>query len=58
MIKIKIENWHEEMLNRQRERLRNQSALNRLESSEREPKQGPVRRGFDPRPEGERCERW
>ena len=47
-------NWREESLSRDRERLRNQSALNRLQSRDREPKCGPVRRGPDPRSEEER----
>jgi hypothetical protein len=46
--------WREESFERDRERLRNQSALNRLTSRDREPKQAPVRRGYDPRSEDER----
>jgi len=49
-----ITNWREESLERDRSFLRNQSALNRLQSTEREPKNAPVRRGFDPRSEEER----
>lgn len=49
--------WRE----RERDRLRNQSALNRLEPKEPEPgepRRGPVRRGYDPRPEEDRGSRW
>jgi len=49
--------WREESIERDRERLRNQSALNRLTSRDREPKQAPVRRGYDPRSEDEQNEK-
>jgi hypothetical protein len=52
-------NWREESLDRERERLRDQSALNRLgQGNYNGIKRSPVRQGPDPRPEDRRSERW
>lgn len=56
---IAVENYREQYLDRERERLRDQSALNRLGQGNYEGVQrSPVRSGPDPRPEDRRGERW
>lgn len=58
-MKKPITNWREESLERERERLRDQSALNRLgQGNYGGVKRSPVRVGYDPRPEDRRGERW
>jgi len=58
-MKAPITNYREEYLDRERERLRDQSALNRLgQGNHNGVQRSPVRRGPDPRPEDRRGERW